>query len=139
MTRLAAFWRDNRLTILVILVLAIAYLFLRTTPTEIASVEAFIATLSQQQPTVVHFYSNRCSACLLAKPTIDSLEREIGDDVHMAHINTGTREGQQIASLFGVRGIPTLVVFDGEGAIVHSQVGRIVKEPVLETLELLKD
>ena len=49
-------------------------------------------------------------------------------------VSTGSVAGNQIAQRFGVRGIPALLVFDGEGQVVLRQVGRITKEPVLDAL-----
>jgi hypothetical protein len=43
---------------LVIAGLVLAYAFLRARPTEIASLEEFMANLQQGKPTVVVFYSN---------------------------------------------------------------------------------
>ena len=58
MTRLRRFWRENWLTVAVLVTLAVAFLTLRSSPTEIASVEAFESSLTQGQPTVIVFYSN---------------------------------------------------------------------------------
>ena len=58
MTALKRFWDENWLTILVVGVLAVAYLLLRSTPSDIASVQAFTAELQQGRPTVAYFYSN---------------------------------------------------------------------------------
>lgn len=58
MNGLAHFWHENRLAILIIAALFVAYLALRSSPTEIASIEGFLASLRQGQPTIVMFYSN---------------------------------------------------------------------------------
>jgi thioredoxin-related protein len=33
--------------------------------------------------------------------------------------------GKQLATRYGVRGVPTFLLFDGSGAMVHYQVGRL--------------
>jgi thioredoxin-related protein len=33
--------------------------------------------------------------------------------------------GRQLASRYGVRGVPTFLLFDGNGEMVHYQVGRL--------------
>jgi thioredoxin-related protein len=33
--------------------------------------------------------------------------------------------GRQLASRYGVRGVPTFLLFDGHGEMVHYQVGRL--------------
>ena len=55
MSRLAGLWRENRGTILV---LAVAYFALRSTPTEIGSTQEFLSSLANGQPIVLLFYSN---------------------------------------------------------------------------------
>lgn len=52
------FWQDNRLTILVVVALLLAFVLLRNNPTEVASVQEFLGSLQSGQPTVVTFYSN---------------------------------------------------------------------------------
>lgn len=58
MSRLNGFLREHWLTAVIVLVLAVAYFVLRSSPTQIGSVDEFVASLSQGQPTVVYFYSN---------------------------------------------------------------------------------
>lgn len=56
--RLRAAWRENRLTVLVIALLAVGYLALRTRPSDVGSADAFLAGLGAGRPTVIEFYSN---------------------------------------------------------------------------------
>ena len=56
--RLVRAGRENWLTWLIVAVLVVGFLALRTTPSEIASVEAFQASLIGERPTIVYFYAN---------------------------------------------------------------------------------
>jgi len=58
MSRWARFGRENWLTFLVLAVLVLAFMALRTRPTEVASSEALLGSLAGSQPTLVEFYSN---------------------------------------------------------------------------------
>ena len=58
MARLALFWRENRVTLIVVGALVVGFLALRSTPTEIGSTQAFLGSLSQGKPTIAYFYSN---------------------------------------------------------------------------------
>jgi len=58
MNRLSALWRENRLTIITVLLLGIAFLALRTSPSDVASIESLEADLQRGSPTVLYFYSN---------------------------------------------------------------------------------
>ena len=57
MKTLSRLWRENWSTIAISVVLIVAYFALRSSPSEIASTEEFIASLQQGEPTVVLFYS----------------------------------------------------------------------------------
>jgi hypothetical protein len=51
-------WRENRGTVLVLAVIALAFVALRSSPSDIASVEALQADLQAGHPTLLYFYSN---------------------------------------------------------------------------------
>jgi hypothetical protein len=58
MSRLAEFMRANWLRPLLLGVMAAAFGFLRSSPTELADETAFDEAITSGQPTVVEFYSN---------------------------------------------------------------------------------
>ena len=58
MTRLLPFLQSNWLTLVIVGTLVVAYLLLRTAPTEVVSAAEFIASLQEGQATVVEFYTN---------------------------------------------------------------------------------
>jgi hypothetical protein len=58
MDRLTMLWREYRLTVGFVAVLAIAYLFLRSPATPVEAVEDVTARLGQGQPVTVYFFSN---------------------------------------------------------------------------------
>ena len=58
MERASRLWRENRITLVAVAVLILAYLALRSSPSEIGSTQAFLESLSSGEPTVAYFYSN---------------------------------------------------------------------------------
>lgn len=58
MNGLAAFWRENRGLIAFVGAVVLAFVLLRSSPSEIGSADEFSATLRQGQPSLVYFYSN---------------------------------------------------------------------------------
>ena len=56
--RVRATWRENWLTILVIVLLVTGYLSLRTRPSDVGSPDQLLASLGVGQPTVIEFYNN---------------------------------------------------------------------------------
>jgi thioredoxin-related protein len=71
----------------------------------------------------------------LAKPVVDGIEREA--PARVVRVNTLDGAGRELASRYGVRAVPTLIVFDGEGDEALRLVGRVRREIVVETLARL--
>ena len=69
----------------------------------------------------------------MAKPVVDGIEREV-TDARFYRLNTMSRTGMQLARAYGARGLPTLLVLDGQGETVLRQVGRVDKEAVLQAV-----
>ncbi|MFT4312001.1 MAG: thioredoxin [Candidatus Woesearchaeota archaeon] len=61
---------------------------------------------------VVDFYADWCGPCKMMAPTLDKIDRE---QTEMTIYKVNVEEQQDLAVKFGVRGIPTFVVFkDGK-------------------------
>jgi hypothetical protein len=56
--QVSQFVRQNALLLIVLALIVGGYFFLRTGPSDIASMEALEASLSRGQPTLIEFYSN---------------------------------------------------------------------------------
>ena len=69
--------------------------------------------------------------CLLAKPIVDGLERELDGQATVIRLDTNDQLGLQIAHRYGVRGLPTLLVFDGDGELIHRESGPPSKNRIL--------
>ncbi|MHB1356303.1 MAG: thioredoxin family protein [Anaerolineae bacterium] len=70
----------------------------------------------------------------MAKPVVDGIEREAADRSRVVRIDATSAQGSELAQRFGVRGVPTVLVFDGSGTVVLSQVGRISRLEVINTI-----
>ncbi len=58
MSRLAEFMSENWLLPILLGVIAVAFVFLRSSPTDLADETAFDAAITSGRPTIVGFYSN---------------------------------------------------------------------------------
>ncbi len=130
-------WAENWLTFLVLVALAIGYILLRTPGDHFTAKEEIIAELRNGTPTVVEFYSNHCSICLLSKPKVDEIERRLEGTAQVLRLNVMEGPGRELAIDLGVRATPTFFVFDGHGHIVQVSVGAPDVESILATVESL--
>jgi thioredoxin-like negative regulator of GroEL len=133
------FWEENWLTIAVVLVIAGAYVFLRTPGDAFASIDEVETQLMDGQPTVIEFYSNSCSICLVSKPKVDQLEADLEGQADLLRLNVKTDVGGALAGRWGVRGVPTFFVFDGSGDVVYAQAGAPDAEAIREAVHRVSD
>jgi hypothetical protein len=61
--------------------------------------------------------------CLISKPIVDGLERDLDNQVAVIRLDILTDLGRSAAGLYGVRAVPTLLVVDGQGQVVHQTAG----------------
>lgn len=71
---------------------------------------------------------------MIAKPIVDGLERDLSGTAAVIRLDVGSQLGQQIAGRYGLSGVPTLLVLDGEGQLVYRQGGPPTKSNVLEAV-----
>ncbi|PCR88994.1 thioredoxin [Natrinema ejinorense] len=68
---------------------------------------------------LVDFYADWCGPCQMLEPVLDELAGETAAVIAKVDVD----EHQQLAGAFGVRGVPTLVLFaDGEQVEQHTGV-----------------
>ena len=78
--------------------------------------------LEQQQPVLVDFYADWCGPCKTIAPAIEAVADSFADRLRVAKVNVD--DNPELATRYGVRGIPTLVVFKN-GEPVDSVTGAI--------------
>ncbi len=61
----------------------------------------------------------------MAKPVVDRLERDLEGQMKVLRLSGWSPVGRQLARRYGVRGVPTFLLFDGSGQVAHYQVGRL--------------
>lgn len=83
-------------------------------------------------PVLVDFWAEWCGPCKMIAPILDELAKDMGDKVQIAKLNVD--EHGEIAQRFGIRGIPTLILFN-HGEQVAQQVGAVSKSQLVQFLE----
>ncbi|MEW5983312.1 MAG: thioredoxin [Acidobacteriota bacterium] len=83
----------------------------------------FDSTLQETAvPVLVDFWAEWCAPCRRLAPTIDAVAAELDGQLKVGKLNVDENPGT--TSRFGIRGIPTLILFKG-GKAVDQVVGLV--------------
>ncbi|MEN9775499.1 MAG: hypothetical protein RL322_2569 [Pseudomonadota bacterium] len=80
--------------------------------------------LKSDLPVLVDYWAEWCGPCKMIAPILDEVSRDYNGRVLIAKLNVD--ENQATAARYGVRGIPTLMLFRN-GAMIASSVGALSK------------
>lgn len=85
--------------------------------------------LNSDQIVVVDFWAEWCGPCRQIAPALEEIGTEMDGKVTVAKVNID--ESPDTPSKYGVRGIPTLMMFKG-GELVASKTGALPKSKIVE-------
>jgi thioredoxin 1 len=83
-------------------------------------------------PVLVDFWAQWCAPCRMIAPAIDALATTYAGRAKVAKLNVD--ENPDLAHAFGVRSIPTLLVFR-EGKVVDQQIGAVPQPMIARMIE----
>ena len=76
--------------------------------------------LDASEPVVVDFWAEWCGPCKMIGPSLEEISNEMAGKVKIAKVNID--ENPEIAAQYGIRSIPTLMIFKG-GQVADMKVG----------------
>lgn len=80
--------------------------------------------LKSESPVLVDYWAEWCGPCKAIAPILEEVAKEFAGKVTIAKVNVD--ENQAIPAKYGIRGIPTLMLFKN-GTAVATKVGALSK------------
>jgi thioredoxin len=83
-------------------------------------------------PALIDFYADWCQPCKMVAPILEELEQEYNGKIKVFKIDTEAE--QELAAIFGIRSIPSLLFIPKEGK-PQMAVGALPKQQLKEAIE----
>ena len=88
--------------------------------------------LKSEAPVLVDYWAEWCGPCKMIAPILEEVSRDYGEKLQVTKLNVD--ENQAVAAKYGIRGIPTLMLFKG-GELAATKVGALNKSQLTAFLD----
>jgi len=88
--------------------------------------------LKSGTPVLVDFWAEWCGPCRMIAPALEEIAGELGDQVKIVKLNID--ENPDTPTKYGVRGIPTMLLFK-DGQAIAQKVGAAPRSQIQQWLE----
>lgn len=87
--------------------------------------------LKSDKPALVDFWATWCAPCRAIAPMVEEIANDFEGKITVAKVNVD--DNPATPGKFGVRGIPTLILFK-DGEVIDTVVGAVPKEQITELI-----
>ena len=101
-------------------------------PKEVTDASFDNDVLNSKGLVLVDFWAEWCGPCKQIGPALEEIDKEVGDRIVVAKVNID--ENPNTPSKYGVRGIPTLILFK-DGEVASTKVGALPKSQLVDWVE----
>ena len=101
------------------------------------SVDPEIA-FKNNKPTFLEFYAEWCEVCKEMAPKVSALKEEYDKDINFVFLNVDNQKWDNYIRKFQVNGIPQVNLFDREGNLISSFIGKQKEMTISNAIDQLK-
>ena len=92
----------------------------------------FNEIINSDKPTLVDFYANWCQPCKMMTPIIEETKNTLGDKATVLKIDID--KNREVALKYGIRGVPTMILFQ-KGKTIWRQSGVVPSKMLVGEVE----
>lgn len=100
-------------------------------PVEITDGNFHTEVLKSDQPVLLDFWAEWCGPCKMIAPVVEEIAKEYEGKLKVGKVDVDSN--QQTSMQYGIRSIPTLLIFKG-GKVVDQLVGAVPKKMLTEKI-----
>lgn len=101
-------------------------------PVDVSDQDFTEKVIEAERPVLVDFWAEWCGPCRMVAPVVEELAAEYDGKIDFTKLNVDLNP--TVATTFGIRSIPTLLVFKG-GKPVDQVIGAVPKAEIKKRLE----
>ena len=90
------------------------------------------------KPTFLEFYAEWCEVCKEMAPKVSALKKEYEEDINFVFLNVDNQKWDNYIRKFQVNGIPQVNLFDREGNLISSFIGKQKEMTISNAIDQLK-